>query len=199
MKNGRCRMHGGNARRGPDHPRFKTGKHSKVIPERMAATYDAAVKDRQILALQADVALLDARIEDLLRRVDTGEAGTLWRDAWTAFQGIQEAIRERDNEKGLRYTTQLRMILQQGRDDYRAWDEVGKVLEQKRRMIESESKRQVQERFLVPIVEMGLIVRALAGAVSTHVGDVEVLRAINRDWELVLGRDSQTNDGGVVG
>src|SRR5436190_17004521 len=29
---GRCRMHGGNSLRGPEHPRYKTGKYSKYKP-----------------------------------------------------------------------------------------------------------------------------------------------------------------------
>lgn len=188
MPNGKCYHHGGVSLPGALNPAFKSGKYSKAIPARMAATYDAAVKDKRILEMQDDIALLDARVEDLLKRTDLGEAGRLWRLALQTYHTWQQARGEGDTDKSAEANRNLGAILRQGCDDYQAWDEVSKTLEQKRRMIESEQKRQAQEKLLVPIAELGLVVRALAAAVSTHITDVAVLRAINSDWERLLGR-----------
>ncbi len=45
---GRCRMHGGTSRRGPEHPRYKDGKYSKYKPvdmEALIAQYAGQVAD----------------------------------------------------------------------------------------------------------------------------------------------------------
>jgi len=45
---GRCRMHGGNSLRGPEHPRYKDGKYSKYKPvdmEALIAQYAGQVAD----------------------------------------------------------------------------------------------------------------------------------------------------------
>jgi hypothetical protein len=45
---GRCRMHGGNSLRGPEHPRYKEGKYSKYKPvdiDALIAQYAGQVAD----------------------------------------------------------------------------------------------------------------------------------------------------------
>jgi hypothetical protein len=160
----------------------------------MAATYEKGVHDRELLNMREDVALLDARVGDLLSRADTGEAGKIWTLALTAYQEMQVAIRQNDTVKGAEANTHLGALLRKGQSDYRTWEEVGRALEQKRKLIESEQKRQAQEKFLVPITELGLVVQALAAAVRTHVRDVEALRAINADWHQLLGRNPEPRD-----
>ena len=74
----RCRIHGGATPRGFDHPLTKTGRYSKHLPTRLLADYEAALADPNLLSAREDIAKLTARQADLLRRVDSGEAGALW-------------------------------------------------------------------------------------------------------------------------
>src|SRR5690349_13713695 len=78
MPNGRCRLHGGKTPSGIASPQYKTGRYSRVLPTRLQSRYDAARTDAALLELRDDISLLDARLEDLLSRVDTGESGVLW-------------------------------------------------------------------------------------------------------------------------
>ena len=197
--NGKCHYHGGSSPRGIASSRFKTGRYSKYIPNRMAAAYDATLQDKKILEMHEDVALIESRVTDLLSRVDTGEAGRLWRLASTLFNQLQRAYTSQDGEAIVRINEELGAVLKQGRSDYHAWDEVGRALDQKRRTIDSEQKRQVQEKQLVPIAELGLIVRALAGAVALYVTDVGILRAVNDEWTRILVRDTATGYKGTAG
>ena len=45
---------------------------------RLAARYEESLRDGDVLSLVSEVALTDARLEDLLRRVDSGESGKVW-------------------------------------------------------------------------------------------------------------------------
>ena len=197
--NGKCHYHGGSSPRGIASSRFKTGRYSKYIPNRMAASYSAASGDKKILEMHEDVALIESRLTDLLSRVDTGEAGRLWRLASTLFSQLQRAYASGDGEAMAKVSEELDEALKRGRSDYHAWDEVGRALDQKRRTIDSENKRRVQEKQLVPIAELGLIVRALAGAVASYVTDVGVLRAVNDEWTRILVRDTGTGYQGTPG
>src|SRR6187399_1656871 len=78
MPNGRCHLHGGKSLGGVASPSFTTGKYSKYLPTRMLDRYHEAAEDHELIALREDVALLDARIADMLQRVDTGESGEIW-------------------------------------------------------------------------------------------------------------------------
>jgi hypothetical protein len=72
-----CRMHGGKTPRGPASVHYKDGRHSRFLPARMFADYTAAGLDPELMSLRRDLALLDARIIDVLKRVDQGEVPPL--------------------------------------------------------------------------------------------------------------------------
>src|SRR4051812_32142589 len=88
MPNGRCRMHGGATPRGPALPQFKHGRYSRSLPTRLAAQYEAAQSDPVLMELRDEIALNDARLADLLGRVDTGESGSLWGAAAKAHAAL---------------------------------------------------------------------------------------------------------------
>src|SRR5687768_3976371 len=74
----RCKRHNGRPLVGAANPAFKTGRHSKYLPPRLQDRYQEALRDATLLSVRDEIALLDARLEDLLRRADTGEAGKIW-------------------------------------------------------------------------------------------------------------------------
>lgn len=69
MTNGRCRMHGGKQPApGITHPNTKTGRYSKDIPTRLAAGYQQALSDPDLLQLNDEIRLTDSLITDLMDR-----------------------------------------------------------------------------------------------------------------------------------
>jgi hypothetical protein len=89
-----CYHHGGKSLVGPAVNTYRHGRHSKFLPVRMAAKYQEAQGDPDLLSLRSEIALVDARLADLLSRVDTGESGSLWlalRRAYRAFKVSQQA------------------------------------------------------------------------------------------------------------
>ena len=73
-----CYQHGGATPRGMALPQTKTGRYSRDLPTRLAARYQESLSDPDLLALREEIALIDARLGDLLKRVDSGESGVLW-------------------------------------------------------------------------------------------------------------------------
>src|SRR5512137_2855467 len=65
-----CRMHGGKSAGGIASPLWKHGRQSKYLPARMRDAYNASLTDKELLELRGEIALVDARITDLLQRVD---------------------------------------------------------------------------------------------------------------------------------
>ena len=64
MPNGRCRLHGGKSLApGPLHPRWQTGRYSKLVRDRPQQT------DPERLSLVPDIEALDALIDDLVTDV----------------------------------------------------------------------------------------------------------------------------------
>ena len=87
-----CRNHGGKALRGLDSPSLKHAIYSIDLPARMVDDYEAALADPDRLSLDPNIALTRSRIKDLIKRVDIGESGWLWKETRQAMKLLRRAI-----------------------------------------------------------------------------------------------------------
>lgn len=196
MPNGRCRMHNGNAPRGIASGRYKHGRNSKyltAIPARLQSGYKAARQRDDLLELNNEIALLDTRLADVLSRVDTGEAGKLWSDLQNALTAFQNA-----KAKGLagvpemnQHLATIESLIQQGVSDWAAWHEVSRLLEQRRKLVESERKRAVEQQEVITSQQAYLLFNALLSVIHEHVTDRDIKARIQADFiRLTSEQDS---------
>ena len=190
MPNGRCRLHGGKSLAGMASPTFRSGKYSRYLPARMAARYEEAVSDPALLELRGDIALTDARLADLLGRVDSGESGALWARLMQARLDLLAYRRAGDTVKTAEALNVLLDLVGQGHADYRAWAEIGGVIEQRRKLVESERKRLVEMQQTLTVERAMLLIGAISGVIKAHVHDRTTLAAIGRDIESIISADA---------
>lgn len=181
MPNGRCRMHGGKSLAGPASPMFKTGRYSKVLPGRLLARYQEAAQDEELLALREDVALIDARLADVLSRVDTGETGASWQAARAGLKVVRRAIGDNDPVALRKGLAALGDAIDQGAADYAAWGEIGRLLEQRQRLAESERRRLVEMQQMLTAEQAMTFLAAVLDSVRQHVTDRKVLAAVSAE------------------
>jgi len=132
-----CHMHGGKTPAGAASPQFKTGRYSKQLPVRLAARYQEAQADAELISLHDDVALLDTRLSELLEHLDT-DPGAIWAD-------------------------------------------VLGLIEQRRKLVESESRRLQVLQQMIPAENALLLIGLLERAVKRHVTDPRQLAAISAE------------------
>lgn len=183
MPNGRCRIHGGATPSGLAHPQTKTGRYSKHLPTRLAASYAEAQSDQQLLELREDIALLDARLADVLARVDTGESGAIWRRLVQA-KGDYHKAKAKDKDHALDL---LLGLIEEGAADYAAWEDVRALLDQRRRTVESERKRLVEMQQTITAERAMLLIGAISGIIRAHVTDPTQLAGIAADLAGLVG------------
>lgn len=189
MANGRCRMHGGSTPKGFASPQTVTGRYSKYIPTRMAARYEESQRDEALLGLRAEVSLVDARLADLLERVDSGESSSAWQAVKRAYDEFDKAVATGDAGKRLAAFNALGATITQGQADYAAWHEIGEQIEQRRKLVESERKHMEQMGQMITLQQSMLLVGQLTDVLSRHVTDRAVLGAIGEDLNRILTRE----------
>lgn len=182
----RCRMHGGKSLAGIASPSLKTGRYSKYLPDRLMERYQSALTDGDLLAMSEEIALVDARLADLLARVDTGESGAAWSGIAEAAGEIRKAMRTGDNIKTYAALMELELLVEQGAGDYAAWGELQSLIQQRRALVESERKRLVEMQQTMTVNQAMTLVTALLESVRTHVTDRDALSAISTDISLLL-------------
>jgi hypothetical protein len=176
-----CRVHGGMTPGGIASPHYKDGRYSRFLPARLGPRYQEARADGELLALREDIALTDARLSDLLSRVDTGESGALWRSLMAARDELLARRKASDTLGQMAALNLIMELISQGHADYRAWGEVAAVLDQRRRLVESERKRLVEMQQTLTVEKAMLLIGAIGGIIKAHVADRNTLNAISRD------------------
>jgi hypothetical protein len=191
-----CRMHGGRTLMGLAAPRLQTGRYSKFLPTRLAAEYERAVRDPELLALRHELAVVEVRINDLLRRVNTGEAGGLWPHIRAAWQTFKRAQAEGRPLLQGRAAVELDGLLERAVGDDAAWHDILQLIEQRRKLVESEAKRLVAMQQMMTTEEAMLWLGALVAILKRHIADREVLQQISLDLSALVSHRSGTGEEG---
>lgn len=176
-----CAIHGGKSPGGLASPHLKTGRYSKYLPTRMMERYEEAVKDPTLLELGHEIALVDARLADLLKRVDNGEPGAAWKALKKSYRELRTAMQKQDSGKTIEALADLDMLINQGYGDYAAWQEIQSVIQQRRALVESERKRQIELEQVMSAEQAMFIVGRLVHILKERVTDRNVLAAIQAD------------------
>jgi len=188
-----CHMHGGKSLAGIASPAWTDGAHSRyLLPERLRARYQAAVDDPTLLEQRHEVSLLDARLSDLLARVDSGESGAIWRALDAQRLALLVAQQLGHTVDQIAATSAILDLIAQGHADYAAWREIGATLEQRRRLVESERKRLVEMQQVMTSEQVLILMNALLLAVRANVHEQAALIAIQQTF---LTLTSGTNHG----
>lgn len=142
-----CWVHGGaSPAAGPTHPNWKHGRRSKYIPARLAEKYAESLTDPQLTEYRHDIALLEARLHELLT---TGESESLWNQVNGAYKAMRDAMRDRDEAGITASLVMLDSLINRGMADALRWREVYQVTDQIGKTKEREHKRLVQAGLMV--------------------------------------------------
>lgn len=179
MANGRCYMHGGASPSGLSSPSYKTGRYSKVLPARLLETYERSVTDSELLVQREDIAVVDARLAELLAKLDSGESGANWKRAKAEYAALQDAIDGGDPAGVRAALAALGGAIRRGLSDYATWAEVTEILELRRRLVESERKRLVQLSQMITVEQALVYSTAILALVKENVDDPRALARIS--------------------
>jgi len=182
--NGRCRIHGGQSLRGVASPKFKSGRHSKYLPKGIVKRYEESLNDPRLLELRDDIAMIDARITEVIG------ADEPLSDTWKELARIrrQFEVARRDGHAGRVVSTAILMsnLVARGARTHNTWEEVAKLVEQRRRLVESERKREVDADSMLTVEQVGAILGAVLESLRRNVSDRTILSAIQRDLDPIL-------------
>jgi hypothetical protein len=181
MPNGKCRLHGGKSLSGMQAPSYKTGRYSKVLPARLASRYQEALSDGALLELREEISLVDARLADLISRVDSGESGEVWRLLRTMFAEFSKARSAGKIPEMTQALADIEALIVRGLADYSAWQDISQALEQRRKLVESERKRLVEMQQMITTEQAMILMAAIVDTIRRHVSDTSALAAISAD------------------
>lgn len=177
----KCRFHGGKSLIGAASPSYKHGRRSKVLPVRLRERYEEALDDAELLAMRDELAVIDARLDELFLRIDTGETGARWQTVRKVFQ---EYVVDQDDAA----LADLGRAIQGGVADEQAWNEIATRIQQRQSLVESERRRLTEIQQMMTVGEAVTLATHLLDIVRRNVTDRNALSAIGREFEAALSR-----------
>lgn len=149
---GRCNRHGGTSPVvGAAHPNSTTGRHSKYLNGRLKEAYEASLLDPQTLSLTPDIALMDARVADLL--ASGALAGSV--EAWQAVRASFKAVKAAGDDESRRVAMDaLADAVATGCNSDAGWNQVDRLVERRRRLVDSETRRLLGAQTAVTVEQL---------------------------------------------
>lgn len=184
----KCHMHGGKSLKGIASPTLKTGRHSKYLPIGLMDTYHEHLSDGDRLILDSEIALLDVRMAEVLESLGDYEGSSAWLQLYTLKAKYRDAKNEADQLALLR---EIFDVIDMGASHVSKWNEIGGLIEQRRKVVESERKRLVEAEQVIDVNRAMVLVTALLAAVKTHVKDPTARVAIQAEFNQLVGASHQ--------
>lgn len=210
-----CVMHGGKSPGGLASPNLKTGRHSKYLPKNLLGKYKEALADNDLLQLRDEVALIDARLAEVLGKIEAGaDSNQTWEDLQKEFGSLVNAMESipaissklggnEDNqakiENGWRKSrkfkrekldeqkaaesllasmTNLNALITAGADNREAWEDVQNLVEQRRKLVESERRWYLENQQMITAEKALILIAAIADVIRQNVQDEKTKRII---------------------
>lgn len=180
--NGRCRMHGGTIKRGVMNPKLKTGRYSLDLPTQVAARYESALSDPNLLSVRDDIALLQAAIADVMNEIKVAESRP-------DYDAILESVEEiAGNWAAWDWTrmnaemAKLRGLIVNKQSQRGAMREIRDLIKEKADLISRENRMLVDREQMITVEQFLMAMRAMGAAVRRLVDDPRVLRSIDTEF-----------------
>lgn len=185
-----CRMHGAASLRGTANPSFKTGEYSKYLPARLDELYQDAISNPDLLEMSRHIALLEARVKDILYRSSEGDPVPEWREVADAFAQVETAILSGEPDSYIRALDRMHDYLDAGQKWDSTWHQVLSTMEQLRKMVDTEVKRKKELHQMIPVERVMILVAALSNIVKRNVTNPVEVQAIQREFASLYANHS---------
>lgn len=187
MENGRCRMHGGNAARGTAHYNYKDGHRSRYAPKNeLGELYERAQQDTDLRSLSDDLALVTAFINERLQTIDTMGGIDFFNDLSKTADKLRRAHSQQDMDEIYHQIAVVDGMANKGKDHLTQLDAIVKLIEQRRKLSDSQSKRENEERLYITTNQMMHILNSFIAVVFDQIHSPRTRQAIYRAYEQLL-------------
>jgi hypothetical protein len=185
-------------------PQTKTGRWSQDLPTWLQDRFSRAQQDPELLALKRDIWLLDSRTSQLVASLETGETALIWKTLRTTLEQFNDAERAASDrsitdearakhiEKMRLSMSALKRLITEGAEATDHWNEITKLIGQRKALVESERKRVVEMQQTLTTEQAMLLVVSIVDIVRRHVSDRSILAAISQDVGKLTAGDSSS-------
>lgn len=161
----------------------------------LESNYQAALQDRYLLHLRDEIAILDARVKDLLRQTQDGVNAAAWKKFTNQYRILKNALKNNDFKALNAILETMDEGMEEGRRENDLWTDIQSAMEQRRRLVETEQKYLTQTNQMIPIESaitlLSAIITSMRNSLKKYVANHEIEQVIvvdaQREYERIIG------------
>lgn len=181
-----CKIHGGDSLEGFASPNFKHGKYGNSMPVRLVQRYEEALSNPDLLSLNDEIALMEARIVELIEGLDTGGIGEIWKNLKKSQKTFQDALNKGDYFGMQEAFKTISETIQQGAGEQERWNSLQNAIFARQRLVESERKHLQELGQMVSVRELTVVFASLVQVLREHITDRKTLGDVLYDLEKTV-------------
>jgi hypothetical protein len=176
-----CRSHGGAGGRPPEHGRF-------AIPAKLLDAYIRATGDPSAMEQWQHIAVVDARIDELLAMTETDDPGPDAASISKALRLVQKGIRSGDIECCRRGADEIERALEPSRRDRAIWAEIRENLRVRDSLWRTRQKWLRDNRQVVSVAEFLEFIKTMHVLTWKYIRDPKDRQALIEELKRYLPR-----------
>lgn len=189
-----CMFHGGKNRRGPDHPNWKGGYYSGMLPADVAALARRANSDPELRDLRSLIAVLEVDIRETVRQTQVGRGS--WKEAADALARLQRA--GDDLNAARKALEDLAESIRDAGNRERAWAKLWGLAAEKDKLLTGEVNRHKITADMINADRVAAFMVGMIDALREESGDRDLLRRVFNRWERLMGLAGVTAPAGKI-
>lgn len=198
MPNGRCRMHGGATPHGAALPQFKTGKHSKYLPARLAAIYEDIESDLEASILSRNIRLRESLIRERLSWLeDAPDSAQVWVELRTLIDDVHLAYSRMDDGKMALTLMKINRLIDERNLYHQTAAEIRKDLNEQRNDTNAKATITQKSESMISAPELMAFMGAFLAQIAQIVSSKKELQLIH-DAAYRLSSAKQSDTGELI-
>lgn len=190
----RCKMHGGKQPRGMEAANWRGRGYSRDLPTQLADRFNTALSDPDLTNLASEIALVDARLGQLFVKLPTGEVKSAWDAARDAVATLEGAMARNDMDSATNALQDLRAAFSTVQREHEAWGEIYLALELRRRLADTERKREEMLALTMTAKQVMTLVGAIQAAILSEVTEQPVRERLTGKLRTLLMIPARTGE-----
>lgn len=141
---------------GPANPNYRHGVYAKVVPTKLLKAYQDGLDDPDLLSGKDEVAVLRARLTQVIERTETGESDATWDRLAAAKYEFELNVSQPDptaQAKAQKALSDIMSLIDTGHSQRLAWADVERLTALLDKLKMSERKRLMEMKAFVTITE----------------------------------------------
>jgi hypothetical protein len=188
----KCTVHGGLTPKGAASPHFKTGRYSKYLPVRLVEVYHDSLNDSALTGVRDEIALIDSLLIEDIQSLDLGSNGEFWEAALEQIRFARQGYKAENYGILERALDELEALGDQRRLHFAAERELREKIEQRRKLVETEAKINLQGERAISAVELLVFMGAVVDTINRKIPDVTQRNELLDSIDKIMGSNKKS-------